>query len=181
MKEDFRTVPESGAPISIKKVVEHQEKTGENKTLTLLIDGSGTGFAADDPSLFDVSIAARIQQAEYFIGLNLPLPNYLRKYLEMMFPDDNIDAKYKFASTSPEVMQVIGLVQLLAGGLNMARKQGQYMRFYIEEPEARLHPSRQAQVMNVILELQKEYGFDPAKVEASLKKEGSKIKKDLGI
>lgn len=81
--QDFRIEPVQGAPISLKKVA--SITTGP---LSVLIDKSSSGFINDDDQLADISIKARDEQADYFFGLDVPFPEYLRPYLEYMYADD---------------------------------------------------------------------------------------------
>lgn len=157
--DDLRVEPVDGAPISLKKVSDY---VGPNKELTVLVDNSSSGFVNDDPTLANVGIQDREDQAMYFLGLNLPMPPYLRKYLEYMYEDDkpDLDAMYKYAKTNKELKQIIGFIQLVGGSLNMARKQSKNVRIYIEEPETRLHPKRERRVMMLLDMLKKDYGFN---------------------
>jgi len=159
-KEDFRIEPIDGAPISLKKVSDHLSK--EKKSLIntyVLIDGTGSGFVNDHPMMANITIEERERQADYFLGLNLPMPAYLRPYLELMFPDENIDGLYKYAKTNGEMRHIIALVQLFGGSLNVAKKEKVGVKIYIEEPETRMHPKREAKMMMLIEKIKKDYGF----------------------
>lgn len=160
--EDLRVEPVDGAPISLKKVSEHLSKTGKSKTNTyVLIDGSSSGFVNDDPFMANITIEERDKQAEYFLDLNLPLPPYLKKYLEYMYEDDkpNIESMYKYAKTNAELKQLIGLIQLFGGSLNMAKKAKKSVKLYVEEPETRMHPKRERRIMMLLEMLKTDYGF----------------------
>lgn len=161
-ENDMRVEPVDGAPISLEKVSKHISKTGTAKSnMYVLIDNTNTGFVNDDPTLANVTIQEREDQAMYFIGLNLPLPPYLKKYIEHMYKDDkpDVEAMYKYAKTNPELKQIIGLIQLVGGSLNMAKKMKKSVRLYIEEPETRLHPKRERMVISLLEMLKKDYGY----------------------
>ena len=154
--KDCRVVLMEGAPISLKKVSENLE----TKPYTILVDGSGSGFVNDDPSLLNVTIAEREIQAMYFLNLGLSMPAYLKKYLMMLYKDDEkrIDELYPFAVTNDEMKQCIGMIQLVAGILSAAKKANKGVRLYIEKPETHLHPAKQSAMMSVLVALGKEYG-----------------------
>lgn len=164
-EEDFRIEPEDGAPISLRKVSRHTEPT----EIKVLVDGTGSGFVNDDSTLANITIKEREFQADYFISLGLPLPAYLKKYIEYMFEDDgkpcNAESMYKYASTNAELKQIIGMVQLVGGGLNIARKQNKSIRMFIEQPEAHQHPKRQAKMMTLLMKLKEDYGAPESKAK----------------
>lgn len=93
------------------------------------------------------------------VGLNLPLPNYLRKYLAMIFPNADIDVLYYNARSNRAARQMIGMIQLVAGVLNTARKQGKGVRLFIELPETYLHPEQQAHLMSTLQQIMDDYGL----------------------
>ena len=162
-EEDYRIEPVEGAPISLDKVSKLIEKTGKAKSnLYVLLDNGGSGFVNDSPDLLNVTIEERENQAMYFLSLNLPLPPYLKKYLEYMYEDDkqDIDAMYKYAKTNAELKQIIGIIQLVGGSLNAAKKQNKSVRLYIEEPETRMHPKRERRVISLLEKLKKDYGYN---------------------
>jgi len=159
--EDMRVEPVDGAPISLKKVSDHLSKERKAKSNTyVLIDSTASGFMPDDPMMANITIAERETQADYFLGLNLPMPTYLRPYLELMFPDENVDNLYKYAKTNGEMRHIIAIVQLFGGSLNIAKKQKKHVKIYLEEPETRMHPKREARMMMLIEKLKKDYGFN---------------------
>ena len=164
VKPDMRVEPVEGAPISLRKVGRYTEPT----EIKILVDGSASGFVNDDPTLANITVKEREFQADYFISLNLPLPVYLAKYIHFMFDDDgkpcNVEAMYKYASTNPELKQVIGMCQLVGGALNMARKADKGIRLYIEKPEADQHPRRQSRMMSLLMMLKEDYGAKPPAV-----------------
>jgi len=128
---------------------------------TVLVDGTPerVGVAADDPNTVNVLVSDREFQATWFLEQNISLPKYLRKYLTLLYGEGaDIDGLYAHAKTNKATRQMIGLIQILAGGLNMARKAGKGIRFYVEEPETFQHPQQQARVMDVIKKLMDEYG-----------------------
>lgn len=157
--EDFRTEPEDGAPISLKKV---SKILKPSKEIYVLIDSSSSGFVNDDPSLVEVSIQDREEQAMYFLNLDIATPPYLKKYLEFMYAGEkvDIDSMMKHGKTNPELKQIIGLVQLVGGSLNHARKNKVHFRMHIQEPETRMHPKREAKIVSLIEMLKKDYGFN---------------------
>lgn len=161
-EEDMRVEPVEGAPISLRKVSRHTEST----EIKVLVDGSGSGFVNDDPTLANITIVEREFQATYFLSLGLPLPAYLKKYIEFMFSDDgspcNAEAMYKYAATNAELKQIIGMCQLVGGALNMARKADKGIRLFIEQPEAYQHPKRQSRMMSLLMMLKEDYGAKPA-------------------
>lgn len=171
--DDMRVEPVDGAPISLKKVSNHISKTGTAKSnMYVLVDNSHSGFVNDDPTLANITIQEREDQAMYFLGLNLPLPPYLKKYIELMYKDDSpdVESMYKYAKTNAELKQIIGLIQLVGGSLNMAKKQKKHVRLYIEEPETRLHPKRERIVVSLLEMLKKDYGYNEDTKPENLKK-----------
>ena len=165
---DMRVEPVDGAPISLLKVSDLLAKDKKAKSnMYLLIDGSSSGFVNDDPNLANITIAERDIQADYFLSLNLPLPPYLKKYLELMYEDDkpDIESMYKYAKTNAEMKQLIGLIQLVGGSLNIAKKQKCGVRLFIEEPETRMHPKRERRIMSLIEQLKKDYGFEKTEIQ----------------
>jgi predicted ATP-dependent endonuclease of OLD family len=63
------------------------------------------------------------------------------------------------------MMQLIGMIQLVGGSLNIARKEQKGVRLYIEEPESRMHPKRQAKMVSLLEMLKKDYGFTETTTE----------------
>lgn len=162
--EDMRIEPVDGAPISLKKVSDHLTATADTKNKSntyVLVNNMGIGYVNDDPHMANITIREREIQADYFLSLNLPMPTYLRPYLEYMYEDDgqDIDALYKYASSNDELKQIIGLIQLFGGSLNMARKAKKGVKLYVEEPETRMHPKRERRVMGLLEKIKKDYGF----------------------
>lgn len=163
--EDMRVEPVDGAPLSLKKISAHLDKHGKSKNnLYVLIDGTASGFMPD-PMMANITIADREAQADYFLGLNLPMPAYLRPYFELMFPDENVDSLYKYAKTNGEMRHIIAIVQLFGGSLNIARKEKKHVKIYIEEPETRMHPKREARMMMLLEKIKKDYGFEEKEEE----------------
>jgi hypothetical protein len=155
--DDMRVEPVEGAPISLKKVM---EKHPPNQ-LMVMVNGTGVGIVNDDPHTVNVTIADREMQADYFFGLKIEkMPEYLRKYLEYMFEgeDVNLDAMYKYASTSGELRHIIAIVQLVGGGIKTATREKKGVRFFLEEPETRLHPKRERRIIGLLEMLRKDFG-----------------------
>lgn len=170
----MRVEPVDGAPLSLKKISDKlsaEQPTSKNKSnLYVLVDNTTSGFAHDDPHMANITISEREYQADYFLDLKVPLPAYLRPYLEYMYEDDkpDIDAMYKYAKTNAELKQIIGLVQLLGGSLNMAKKARKNIKIFIEEPEARLHPKRERKMMALIEKIRKQYGFEEKEIDPAV-------------
>jgi hypothetical protein len=161
--EDMRVEPVEGAPISLKKVVEHINKTkpaDKPDGIYVLVNNLSNGFVNDDANMANITIEEREIQANYFLSLNLPLPPYLEKYLIYMYEDDKPDIKamYKYASTNPELKQLIGLIQLFGGSLKMAKDMKKSVRLFVEEPESRMHPKRERRIMSLLEKLKTDYG-----------------------
>ena len=56
----------------------------------------------------------------------------------------------KWSNSNPEVMHLIGLIQLLSGTLNIAKKQNQRISIFLDYPETNLHPKRERKLMTLI-------------------------------
>ena len=160
-ENDLRIEPVDGAPISLQKVLDANVIT-PSKDLTVLLDQTGCGIVNDTVEYANVTIDAREEQAKYFLSLDIPLPEYLKKYLAYMYEDDevNLEGMYKYASTNPELKQLIGFIQLVGGSLNIARKMNKSVKMFIEEPEARLHPKRERRIVSLLEMLKRDYGFN---------------------
>jgi len=65
-----------------------------------------------------------------------------------------------YCENNSEAQQVIGLIQIIAGSLNIARKEKKGIRLYLDRPETALHPSRQSRFMSALMMLRTEYGFE---------------------
>ena len=85
-----------------------------------------------------------------------------------MYKDDGVDveAVYKYAKTNNEMKQIIGMIQLFGGSLNIARKMQKSIKLFVEEPEARLHPKRERTMMLLLETLKKDYGFTDAQTKS---------------
>jgi len=70
----------------------------------------------------------------------------------------------KWCEQNKESAQVIGLIQLIGGSLNIARKEGCGIKLYIEHPETSLHPKRQAKFVSMLTKIQEEYGLKPGTI-----------------
>lgn len=176
-----------GSPVSFKKfLLQTQDKLRE---LTVLIDGTGSGIAHDDEGTLYIRPEDCSKQAIYyskngFDGVRIPA--YLYRHLGYMMIDgmkeyktdqelvedfengkitkESDDYKYlcnliTYCEQNPEVQQVIGLIQLISGSLNIARKAKSGLRLYIDRPETALHPERQVKAMNLLMKLKEEYGW----------------------
>jgi hypothetical protein len=65
----------------------------------------------------------------------------------------------KFSEYNPQTQQLIGMIQLVAGTLNLAKKSRKPIRLFIEHPETHLHPKTTARFMWMFDQLRKEYEF----------------------
>jgi len=184
-KEDL-SIAGSGSPISLKKFL---LKHPDAKPLTVLVDGTGLGIAKDDSGTIYITREDCAQQALYYckeVFDGVRVPAYLFRYLNyMMFDDERwnddkqvaqafIDGTVNdqseeylrvknfltYAEHNPEGLQVIGLIQLIGGSLNMARKRNSGIRIYLEHPETALHPKRQSRFISLFYKLQKDYGYE---------------------
>ncbi len=187
-KEDI-SLAGPGSPVSLKKFLATHPVI---KPFTLLVDGSGLGIAKDDEGTVYITPQDCKDQALYYcknVFDGVHVPAYLFRYLNyMMFDDeqwtsDNQVAEafvskqltdkseeytrvctlLKFAEYNPEALQVIGLIQLIGGILNTARKQKSGVRLYLEHPETSLHPKRQSRFVSLFHKLFKEYGYEDVK------------------
>jgi hypothetical protein len=174
-----------GSPISIKKVLEQIEP----KPITLFVDGSGCGIAQDDESLIYITPSECSSQALYYsksVFDGKCIPAYLYRYLGYMFgigkdyqtdeelvkdfadgviTEESVDYKQilnliKYCENNDEAKQVIGLIQLVGGALNIAKKQQKYIRLYIDKPETSLHPNKQSKIATLLIRLRDRYGFN---------------------
>lgn len=179
-----------GSPISIKKVM----KQVEPKPITLFVDGSGCGLAKDDDTLIYITPEECAFQALYYskhLFDGKRVPAYLYRYLAYMFElgkkyetDEELAEDFKngvITSESPdykqivnlikycehndEAKQIIGLIQLVAGALNMAKKQMMGVKLYIDKPETSLHPNKQSKIPTLLIELKERYGFDESNLK----------------
>ena len=166
---DCRVEPVEGAPISLQKVVDStNSETGVSKELRVIVNNTGLGIVNDTADFMNVTAEDRLQQADYFLSLNLPMPPYLKKYIDLMYKGDpSAEVLYKYAKTNDELKQIIGFIQLVGGALNIGRKNKACIKLYIVEPETKLHPKRQAVVMSLFETLKKDYGFKPETNEST--------------
>lgn len=153
-----------GSPVSMRKFIEAGHAAGR---LTIVLDRDSIGILPDDPNTVNVLVTDREAQATYFLDMNLPMPPYLRKYLAMLYDDERLDDMYKHARTNKALKQMIGLIQILAGSLKIAKKVGKGVRFYIEEPETHLHPQQQRLVMDMVKAIGDEYFPEEPRQEAA--------------
>lgn len=163
-----------GKAISLRRFVnkmDREDKRGD-KTWTIIVNGSDKGIRNDaQEQVMEINAKDTIQQGEYFIKTLWPqmkaqhgrLPAYLEKYLDIAYqggfagnviPAMDIVDK---AEDSREILHIIGLIQLMAGALNMARKQNKGVKLYIVEPETHCHPARQSALMSVMHQIEEDY------------------------
>lgn len=184
MKQDILT-DGPGSPVSIKKVMEQVELRDFN----LFVDGSGSGIAKDDDTLIYITPEECSHQALYYSKTLFDgkrIPAYLYRYLGFMFEigkdyqtdqelvrdfqegvitEESIEYKQilnliKYCEHNDEAKQIIGLIQLVGGALNIARKQQMGVRLYIDKPETSLHPNKQSKIPTLLIRLKDNYGFD---------------------
>ena len=161
-KDDLLT-PDKRA-LSLGKIAD-QIVPPENK-ITVLINNSGKGIRNDVP-LIEVNPEETIKQGRYYIEEVHPkfggrIPSYLTKYLGRLYEDDedqSVEYLLEGAFDNREVLHLIGMIQLVGGTLNAARKEGGGVRLYIVEPETYCHPKRERIIMSVLHDLIDEYGF----------------------
>lgn len=181
-----------GSPVSLKKFLLSHET---NKELTVLIDGTGSGIAHDDEGCLYITPEECKTQALHYsknVFNGRQIPAYLYRYLGYMMIDgmkeynsdqelaeafqngditeESDDYKYllnliTYCEHNSEAQQVIGLIQLIAGSLNIARKADSGLRLYIDRPETALHPKRQAKAMSLFMKLKSEYGWEDKPIE----------------
>ena len=174
-----------GSPISLKKfLLQHQNSS----PITFLIDGSGCGIAKDDKGCFYITPEDCTQQALYYaknVFDGRRIPAYLFRYIGyMMFNDETYSTDQDVANAflngklteeseeylriknfltyiehNTERLQVLGLIQLIGGTLNMARKLKKGINVYIDRPETALYPERQSRFVNMFMKLRDEYGY----------------------
>jgi len=183
MSDDLKVNPDSPtSPISLDKFL--KLTATERKELTVLIDGTGFGIKKDSLEPLYITPDECRTQALYYLNNKFKdgkAPLYLIRYLDFMFfdapfisedevntnPNSYIETGKKIvdflenAKDNDEALQVIGLVQLIAGSLNMARKAGAGILLYIDKPETHLHPKRQSRFMTMFQHIRKEYGYEP--------------------
>jgi hypothetical protein len=181
-----------GSPISLKKVMEQVEP----KPFTLFVDGSGCGIAQDDESLIYITPSECSSQALYYsksVFDGKRIPAYLYRYLGFMFgigkdyqtdeelvkdftdgtlTEESPDYKQilnliKYCEYNDEAKQVIGLIQLVGGALNMAKKLMIGVKLYIDKPETSLHPNKQSKIPTLLIRLRDRYGFDESTFKES--------------
>jgi hypothetical protein len=137
--------------VSMKKVL-NRKILGNSKLNVLVGEVPIKNNAKDE--LAEINAIERKRQALYFVKTFPKMyPPYLVKYLKIDYSnqeDEFIHGIIDNVKSNREAQQVIGLIQLLCGGLRMAKKWNKGIRFYIVEPETHLHPKRQAAIMSVI-------------------------------
>jgi hypothetical protein len=110
--------------------------------------------------VMEISPEDRKHQALYFIKQFPKMhPPYLVKWLKMVYEtkeDTFIQGIIDNAKYNKEAQQLIGLIQLVLGGLRRAVKMKLGVRFYIIEPETHLHPKRERVVMHMLHKIYKD-------------------------
>lgn len=171
-----------GSPVSLQKFLDTHEVA---KPFSVLIDGTGGGIAKDAAEVIYITPKDCSEQAIYFSKnvFDGRIPDYLYRYLAFMMLDREYQTQYelvadmnagkvttesedykhiqnliKYCDSNPEAQQVIGLIQLIAGIFNMAKKAKAGIRVYLEHPETALHPKRQARFVSMFMHLKEEYG-----------------------
>lgn len=172
------------SPVSIEKLRKHIIR---DKEFSVLIDGAGTGFAHDDPSILYMTCEARLEQAHWWVDNKFDgktIPAFLYRYMHYMFNDgdfkykDHLDVAacfnegkitvdsdeykqiigmIKYCKSNPEAAQVIGFIMLFVGTLRQAVQNGIQISIFIETPENSLHPKRQAKFMSLFYKIKKEW------------------------
>lgn len=133
----------------------------KDSRMVIITNRSNVGIVNDDPELVDVSIQAREMQADYFFSLNLPFPEYLRKYLVYMYEGEdnvNVETLYKYGASNGEFKHIVAIIQMVSYALKVATRENKGVRFFLEEPETRLHPKRQRQIMPMVKMLEEDFG-----------------------
>ena len=176
-----------GSPVSLKKLFKEQKLEYTDQHVTVLLDQSGVGIVNDEESVCTIKLSdcqnqTRWFRDEVFLKTGKRPPLYLLRYLlefyhygeyksdqELMqaVNDKTITADspgYKhvqnlieYSEHNPESMQLIGLFMLLEGSLSLAKKENKRVRFYLEYPDAHLHPSRAQMFMYVLNKLTSKY------------------------
>ena len=178
-----------GSPVSLVKFFRNAQ-IDKPLTLIVDGTGCGIAHDAEDVVYVtpaECSTQAKYYCSTLFNGKNIPA--YLYRHLGQLMFDWGYEYKYetdqalaaafesgelsaesddykqicnwfKYIDSNDEVRQIVGLIQLIAGSLNAARKQESGLRLYIDKPETSLHPKRQAGVISTILRLKDEYGYD---------------------
>jgi len=158
-KEDMRVEPIEGSPLSLNKICNSKAVQETPTELKVLIENEGYGFVNDTPHLANITVEDREIQAMYFLGLDLPCPPYLLKYLLIAYKGDADEAKilglYNYAKTNQEMKQLIGFIQLFAGCCKHK------MSCYIEHPETHLHPKRERMFMSMFHAIKDDYTPKP--------------------
>jgi hypothetical protein len=155
----------------------------------VLVDNTGSGIAKDEEGMVYITPEeCKTQTLHYvknvFDGRRVPA--YLFRYINYIMFDEKMkwatdqDVAQAFISKqlteeseeyvrvrnfltyaehNTEALQLIGFIQLVAGTLNIARKQGTGVRLFIEHPETGLHPKRERFIMSLLKKLSEEYGY----------------------
>lgn len=178
-----------GSPVSLKKAIKKLNING-SKDFTVFIDGTGDGIAMDDPETVNITTEECKKQALYLIENvfepSQRIPAYAIRHIVYMYDDTNSNYKYKsvkevidaigsdpehedyklvfnkftYGRDNAEFLQILGLLSLIAGTFNMARKENKNVRIYIQHPETHLHPKRQSKAVTFLNALKDEYSYD---------------------
>ena len=187
MSEDL-SVAGPYSPVSLKKFLYHHPTSRpltvliDGTGLGIVKDEEGMLYITPE----DCSQQALHYCKTIFDGKRVPA--YLYRYLHYMFINNAYHPKYNsdqdvanafinkelteeseeyiqirnmitYAEHNTELLQVIGLIQLIGGSLNMARKSNSGLRLYLDRPETALHPKRQSSFMSMFEMLRKDYGW----------------------
>lgn len=187
MEKDDLSVAGPGSPVSLKKFVAKHPELGE---LTVLVDNSGLGMAKDEEAMVYITPEeCKTQTLHYVKNIfdGRRVPAYLFRYISFMMFDE--EWKWKndqelaaafinkelteqseeyvrvknfiaYAEHNTEALQLIGLIQLIGGTLNVAKKNKSGVRMFIEQPETGLHPKRERLVISMFKKLSEEYGYE---------------------
>lgn len=152
--------------VSLRKALKDPTVKASKGPFTVLVGDVAIRNNAKD-QVMEVSPKDRRTQALYF-SKQFPNshPGYLYKYLKIMYhteKDTDIRDLLVGLKHNKELQQIVGLIQLVAGGLNLARKTKSGIRFYIIEPETHLHPKRASAVITLLDKLYNDYGNERTK------------------
>jgi hypothetical protein len=78
------------------------------------------------------------------------------KYLPLFYPA-TWEQELNVSHPSKQTRQIVGMIELMAGALALARQQGKSVRILVEQPELYLHPSMQVIMTDCLVALMKEY------------------------
>lgn len=174
-KNDILTDDETA--ISLQKFIDQRKNAGEeikgpeplillNQTDMYGIVNDTSDFITISPHENDTGNTTTAQALYYLDTFYDPkirnAPAYLRRYIKKMYQYksfEEADQIIHTARNNKEALHIIGLIQLVGGCLNIARKQGTAPKLYIVEPETYMHPKRERLIITVFKELAEEYGI----------------------